>query len=68
MLLADQLTGHTHDKTAAMLEARDQNSLNSIPSPRILNSHLPFDKLVILLHGPPMLLDKTNLVRNSRGK
>lgn len=45
MLLADQLTGHTHDKTAAMLEARDQNSLNSIPSPRILNSHLPFDKL-----------------------
>ena len=46
MLITGQAKAHhCYDKMATMLDARTACALDAIPSPRILNSHLPIDML-----------------------
>lgn len=52
MLLSGHPKGLSYEKGATMLDAKTEANMDSIPSPRIVNSHLPFDKL------PPDLLQK----------
>lgn len=52
MLLTGHLEGHPYNKMEAMLESKAAGALEDLPPPRLLNSHLPFDKL------PPDLVKK----------
>ena len=46
MLLTGQVGAHdSYDKVASMLEARIATSIDAIPSPRIVNSHMHFEML-----------------------
>ena len=44
MLLAGNSRGLLYDKGATMLDAKTQSVMEAIPSPRIVNGHLPLDK------------------------
>ena len=44
MLLTGHLEGHPYNKMEAMLENKVASDLEQLPPPRLLNSHLPFDK------------------------
>ena len=44
MLLSGQANGHMYNKGDTMIEALDAATIDRVPSPRILSSHLRLDK------------------------
>ena len=47
MLLAGNVSGLSYEKGVTMLDAKTAEDINMIPSPRIVNAHLPFEKFVL---------------------
>ena len=46
MLLAGNVSGLSYEKGVTMIDAKTAEDVDMIPSPRIVNAHLPFEKFV----------------------